>query len=86
VDYATLTRSDKKGLFWWKQVEWLKGGDVNATRPVLERVEACKTEWTSFEIWANNPYNKAKAMAQAAKAKRNQERRQRRRGDDGDDK
>ena len=84
VDYATLTAPDKKGLFWWKQVAWLKGGNVNATRSVPDRIELCKTGWDSFDTWANNPYDKAKAKGKAAKAKRSRGRWARRRGRDED--
>jgi hypothetical protein len=79
VDYKTLTQADKKGLFWWKQVQWLKGGDVNATRPVPERVALCKTGWASFNTWANHPYREARALAQAAKSERSRKRWARRR-------
>lgn len=51
-----------RGWLWWKQVGWLKGGDAKATSPDPERAEWCKTGWSSYEIWANHPYQEAKRI------------------------
>lgn len=59
VDYDLLTMADKKGLFWYNQVKWLKGGNANAQEARPDRVTLCKSGWRSFSIWAGNSYHKA---------------------------
>lgn len=74
VEYTLLTDPRRKGLLWWKQVQWLKGGDVDARQPWPERAAQCKTGWASFEIWAYHPYHEARELARAAKTERRQAR------------
>jgi hypothetical protein len=74
VDYETLTTPYKKGLFWWKQVQWLKGGNINSTRAIPERIALCKTGWETFNFWANYPYQEAKRAAAQFKARRRRSR------------
>jgi hypothetical protein len=60
----------RRGLLWWQQVRWLKGGDADATRPVPERAATCKTGWASYKIWATHPYGEAKRLARQRRGKR----------------
>jgi hypothetical protein len=73
VNYEMLTQVDKKGLLWWQQIRWLKGGDVDAREPVRERAALCKTGWASFEIWARYPYKEAKQRAKERREQRRSE-------------
>lgn len=66
VDYETLTQ--KQGLFFYKALKWLKGGDINGT-VLPERERFAKTGWNTYRIWAIMPYYKAKVEAQRFKAK-----------------
>ena len=43
VDYELYADPTRRGLFWWRQVAWLKGGDVDAKQPVPKRAAVCKT-------------------------------------------
>jgi len=81
TDCDLLTDPAKKGLFWWKQVQWLKGGNVNAAQPVPEREAGCKTGWATYRIWATNPYDKAKKLAKQFKQSRSRDRWRERRDD-----
>jgi hypothetical protein len=67
VSFDLLTDHNKAGLFWWQQVRWLKGGDVNATVPDPDRVQVCKTGWSTYLTWAYRPYAEARALAGRAK-------------------
>ena len=37
VGYDLLTDHERAGLFWWRHIQWLKGGDVNALAPIPRR-------------------------------------------------
>lgn len=60
VSYEQLTDRRQAGLFWYHQVEWLKGGHAAARQPVPERGAVCKTGWDSFTRWAYQPYSVAR--------------------------
>jgi hypothetical protein len=62
-----LTNPERAGLFWWRQVQWLKGGDVQAVVPDPARAAACKTGWTAYPTWAYHPYSQARALAAHAR-------------------
>jgi hypothetical protein len=70
ADYRLLTNPQRKGLLWWRQIAWLKGGNADARAPIPERAAVCKTGWASFDIWATHPYHKAKQLAQARRSER----------------
>jgi hypothetical protein len=72
TDYATLTT--KQGLYFYQCVKWLKGGDLNAARPMPERERLCKTGWATYRAWAYNSYEKAKRIANAIKQGRHADR------------
>lgn len=74
VPYDVLTDNAKKGLFWWKNIQWLKNGNVNG-RADQKKFQFCKTGWPTFDIWAKYPYNEAKQRAKAFKAERARARR-----------
>ena len=65
LDYATLT--EKQGRLFVECLRWLKGGDLDASRPLPERERLAKTGWSSYRVWAYNPYAQAKALAGQAK-------------------
>lgn len=68
VSYDLAVAAANKGLFWWKQIQWLKRGDPERTlRAAPERVPLCKTGWATFDVWANNRYSSAKIMAKELK-------------------
>jgi len=71
VDYDEYVDPTRRGLVWWRQVAWLKGGDVEANSPHPERAKFCKIGWGSYEIWSQRPYQMAKQLAR----KRREERR-----------
>lgn len=73
VSYEVLTK--KQGLLFWLCLQWLKGGNVNATRAVPERERQAKTGWASYPIWVGHPYAQAKQLAAQAKAAQKRERR-----------
>ncbi len=67
-----LTNPERAGLFWWRQVQWLKGGDVQAVAPDPVRANACKTGWAAYPTWAYHPYSQARALAAHARRQRAQ--------------
>ena len=67
VSYDLLTDPNKAGLFWWKQVTWLKASNADATAPDPQRARVCKTGWSTFNTWACHPYAEARALAGWAK-------------------
>lgn len=67
VGYDLLTDHDRAGLFWWRQIQWLKGGDVNALAPDPARAAVCKTGWVAYPTWAYHPYHQARALAAQAR-------------------
>lgn len=67
-----LTNPERAGLFWWRQVQWLKGGDVQAVAPNPERVADCKTGWAAYPTWAFHPYSQARALAAHARRQKAQ--------------
>lgn len=68
TDYEILTQ--KQGLYFWQCVRWLKGGDVEVAEALPEREKQCKTGWSSYPIWAHNPYANAKILAREHKRQR----------------
>jgi hypothetical protein len=70
VGFDRQTDHTKAGLFWWRQVQWLKGGNVNAEVPDPDRVQVCKTGWSTYHTWAYHPYAEARALAGRAKRAR----------------
>jgi hypothetical protein len=72
TDLETLTT--KQGLYFWQCVRWLKGGDVDA-QALPDRAKHCKTGWDTYSIWAQYPWNEAKPLAKAYKARRRYQRR-----------
>lgn len=74
LDYSTLTT--KQGLFFWRALRWLKGGDINATQPAPERETLAKTGWSTYSIWVSHPYEKAKFFTQQAKRRKRRARRE----------
>lgn len=64
VAYDVLTELDKKGLFWWQSVQFLKG-NVHRKGCIEHRMKLCKTGWSTFEAWAMLPYAEAKIEATA---------------------
>jgi len=76
VGYDLLTDHARAGLFWWRQIQWLKGGDVNALAPDPARAVHCKTGWAAYPTWAYHPYRQARALA--AQARRHSAQRRRR--------
>lgn len=69
VDTDLETMTEKRGLYFWQCINWLKGGDMNA--PALpEREPHCKTGWSLYPTWAIHPYDKAKRIAKALKMDR----------------
>ena len=67
VSFDLLTDPNKAGLLWWRQIQWLKGGDVNIIRPDPARAAVCKTGWSTYLTWAYHPYAEARALAGRAK-------------------
>lgn len=67
TDLETLTT--KQGLYFWQCVNWLKGGDMKA-RALAQREKHCKTGWDTYRVWADLPYERAKAAAKRLKAER----------------
>lgn len=67
-----LTNPERAGLFWWRQVQWLKGGDVQAVAPDPKRAVVCKTGWAAYPTWAYHPYSQARALAAHARRQRAQ--------------
>jgi hypothetical protein len=67
VGYDLLIDHDSAGLFWWRQIQWLKGGDVNALAPDPARAAVCKTGWAAYPTWACHPYHQARALAAQAR-------------------
>jgi len=63
VSYDVLTELNKKGLFWWNQISWLKNGDVEKKGADKSRIPLCKTGWATFDVWAKYPYSEAKELA-----------------------
>lgn len=72
VGYDLLIDHERAGLFWWRQIQWLKGGDVNASAPDPARAAACKTGWAAYPTWAYHPYYQARALAARARRLRSQ--------------
>lgn len=68
VSYEELTDPSKKGLFWYKQIQWLKDGNVNRQDCNPTKKSLCKTGWATFNAWANLPYQEAKVKAKQIKA------------------
>ena len=75
VGYDLLTERDRAGLFWWRQIQWLKGGDVNAAAPDPTRAVVCKTGWPAYPTWAYHPYSQARTLAAHARRRSSQGRR-----------
>jgi hypothetical protein len=69
IDYETLTDISKKGLFWWKNIQWLKNGNVNG-KADPKKFKHCKTGWATFNIWSKYPYSEAKERAKQFKIQR----------------
>lgn len=67
-----LTNPERAGLFWWRQVQWLKGGDVQVVAPNPERAAVCKTGWAVYPTWAYHPYSQARALAAHARRQKAQ--------------
>ena len=67
-----LTNPERAGLFWWRQVQWLKGGDVQAVAPDPARAAVCKTGWAAYQTWAYHPYSQARTLAAHARRQRAQ--------------
>ena len=67
VNYKTLT--EKQGLLFWHCVRWLKGGDING-KALPEREKMCKTDWKTFRVWADLPYNEARRASKQIKKRR----------------
>ena len=72
VGYDLLTDHERAGLFWWRQIQWLKGGDVNALAPDPARAALCKTGWSAYPTWAYHPYSQARALAAHARRRSSQ--------------
>ena len=70
VSYDLLTDHTQAGLFWWRQVAWLKGGKANAKVPDPDRARVCKTGWSTYYTWACHPYAEARALAGRGKGTR----------------
>jgi hypothetical protein len=70
VDFDLATDPTRRGLFWWQQVAWLKGGDVDAAQADPARAAVCKTGWASYDIWANHPYGEARRLARWSRRRR----------------
>ncbi len=70
VPFDLYTDPTRRGLLWWRQVAWLKGGDADATAPVPERAAVCKTGWASYSVWATHPYREARRLARQMRAER----------------
>ena len=75
VTYEELTAIEKKGLLWWKQIAWLKDGNVDARKPNPLKVSQCKTGWSTFNTWATYPYADAKILAARLKTQLKNEKR-----------
>jgi hypothetical protein len=73
VDYDTLTLQERKGLFWFKSIQHLKG-NVHRRGFIEERARFCKTGWATFNVWALHPYDEAKVKAKEIKAQKRRER------------
>ena len=73
VSYEILT--EKQGLLFWKCLRWLKGGYINARRVLPGREVQAKTGWSTYSIWAGNPYQRAKQLAKEFKAQKRRQRR-----------
>lgn len=73
TDFETMT--EKQGLYFWQCVRWLKGGDVEAADVIAARAQHCKTGWSTYRIWAFNPYSEAKSKAKAYKREKARARR-----------
>ena len=67
VGYDLLTDHERTGLSWWRRIQWLKGGDVNALAPDPTRAAVCKTGWAAYPTWAYHPYSQARALAAQAR-------------------
>jgi hypothetical protein len=63
VSYDLLTDHNQAGLFWYRQISWLKAGNADAAAPDPERARVCKTGWSAFNTWAYHPYAEARALA-----------------------
>ena len=74
VDYSLLTDPRKKGLFWWHQVKWLKGGNPYREGYSPERAQVCQTGWWSFRYWAGYPYSEAKRLVAQVRAEQRSKR------------
>ena len=49
VSYDLLTDHNQAGLFWWKQVAWLKAGNAEATAPDPERARSLQDRLERFQ-------------------------------------
>ena len=70
ISSQELTDRRQAGLFWYHQVEWLKGGQAGARQPVPARAAVCKTGWATYARWAYQPYAQARAQRAAANKRR----------------
>jgi hypothetical protein len=61
VDYETLTT--KQGLLFWRCLEWLKGGNVDARCALAARERQAKSGWSTYRIWTEHPYAEARVLA-----------------------
>jgi hypothetical protein len=71
LDFKTLT--EQQGLLFWHCVRWLKGGNLKG-KALPERERLCKTGWKTFRLWADLPYEEAKAASKRLKAEQRKER------------
>lgn len=63
VSWELLTDRSKGGLCWWRQIQWLKNGDVDARAADPARARCCKTGWRAYRTWAEHPYAEARLLA-----------------------
>ena len=76
ISHDLLADYARAGLFWWRQIQWLKGGDVNAPAPDPARAAVCKTGWAAYPLWAYHPYNQARLLVPQARYRRAKRRHQ----------
>ena len=69
VTYEELTSLEKKGLFWWKQIHWLKDGNIDRHGFNNQKSVSCKTGWSTWPAWSKLPYSMAGNEAKRLKTK-----------------
>ena len=67
VGYDLLTDHERAGLFWRRQIQWLKGGDVNVLAPDPALAALARPAWAAYPTWAYHPYSQARALAAQAR-------------------